>query len=571
MRYSNIFLIALVLILAACEKGQESTKPSTGNQDNPATKEMTLAAGCDVCHGANGASSMPGIPFISGQSAGYLERAMYSYIILDRKNEIMRQAILDVDAEKRKELASYFANSNVKWRGDKGTGTAGNRTPDPGAVRAGKAIAGACESCHGSDGNSIKAGIPSLAGLQPEYFIPAIKDYLTGRRQGAAVMKNFKLSLNEDHLKNLAAYFSIQKRQRSPLDQNLLKTTPSNTLVPRCVGCHGDNGNSTHPAIPGLAGQNASYLIKAMKHYRSGERRNKMMTDVAKGLSDEEIESNATYFASQAPATQASAAPLKTTSTTFDPMGDGATLAGSCNGCHGTKGNNPSPGIPRLAGLSYRYLQKAIAEYRDGKRNHQMMQMLTRFLSETDIEKISYFYASQAPITSKSTLKIGNQQAGQKAASGCAGCHGEDGNSQDLKIPSLAGQSADYLVSAIKSYKKNGSRNNGDMQGVAQELDDKSISNLAQYFSQLTPKADPPRPLEGPDVLSEKCNRCHGDDGAHPDPEKPRLAGQRRTYLMNALKAYRSGDRIHSTMQAMAGNMWTVEIGAIASYYAGKQ
>ena len=575
MRYIKIIFLTLILLflLPACEKGKESSDQSASVVETiPASTEITLEAGCSACHGAEGVDTHPGIPYLAGQSAQYLEKAMYSYLILDRKSEIMRQAIFDVDAEKRHELATYFSNSKAKWKGgiESGVNRIG-RTPDPSAIRAGKAISRSCSSCHGTDGNSVKTGVPSLAGLQPEYFVPAIKDYLNGRRKGAAIMKNFKLSLSEKDLNNLAAYYSVQQRQRSPLGSKVQNVAPSDKLAPRCVGCHGEDGNSTHPAMPSLAGQNATYLIKAMQTYRAGERRNKMMTDVAKGISDAEIESAAAYFATRTPAKISTATPTKKKVTTkFDPMGDGAALAASCNGCHGNKGNNPTYGTPHLAGLSYRYLQNAITAYRDGKRKHQMMQALTRFLDETDIEKISYYYASQTPVKNSKQERVGNAKSGEKLASGCAGCHGEDGNSQDIKIPSLAGQSATYLAAAIASYKEKGTRDQSDMKGVAQELDKTAIRNLSQYFSQLTPRGTAPRVLEGPEVLSKKCNRCHGDDGTKPDPEKPRIGGQKQSYLVSALKAYRKGDRIHSTMQAMTEDMWTVEIEAIAAYYAAK-
>lgn len=571
MKYTKLFLLSLILlvILSACEKGQESTKSTSETNVTPASVEVTLEAGCSICHGIGGASSRPGVPFLAGQSAKYLEKAMRSYLILDRKDETMRQAVFDLDVEQRHALADYFANSKARWKDGKETESA-ERAPSPEAIRAGKAISRSCESCHGKDGNSVKTGVPSLAGLQPEYFVPAIKDYLTGRRKGAAIMKNFKLSLSEKDLRNLAAYYSVQQRKKSPLGADLLKTEPSDALVPRCVGCHGENGDSTHPAMPSLSGQNATYLIKAMKTYRDGKRPNKMMVNVARGLSDKEIESNATYFATRAPTSLKVSISAKKAKTKFDPLGNGAVLAASCNGCHGDKGNSPTPGTPRLAGLSHAYLQNAIAAYRDGKRKHQMMEMLTRYLSDTDIEKISYYYSIQEPVISKKQSSVGNEKSGMELASGCAGCHGEDGNSQDIKIPSLAGQDTDYLVNAINAYKEKGSRDHGDMRGVAQELENQSIKHLAQYYSRLTPKGVPPRILEGPEELSRKCDRCHGKDGLTPDPEKPRIGGQRQTYLIKALNAYKNGDRTHSTMQAMAKDMWAVEIEAIAAYYASK-
>lgn len=572
MTYIKIIFLTLTLlfILSACEKGQEPAQQAAIQESELVSVEITLEAGCSICHGIGGASSRPGVPFLAGQSAAYLEQAMRSYLLLDRKNETMRQAVFDLDVDQRHALAEYFANSKARWKDGKQTEAAESRAPSQTAIRAGKAISKSCDSCHGKDGNSVKVGVPSLAGLQPEYFVPAIKDYLSGRRKGAAIMKNFKLSLSEKDLYNLAAYYSVQQREKSPLGAKLLKTVPSDALVPRCVGCHGANGDSTHPAMPSLSGQNATYLIKAMKTYRAGKRRNKMMVDIAKGLSDAEIESNATYFATRDPAKIKESISAKKAKAKFDPLGQGSILAASCNGCHGNEGNNPNPGTPRLAGLSHVYLQKAIAEYRDGKRKHNMMHVLTKFLSETDIEKISYYYSNQSPVISSKQVKVGNEKTGMDLASGCAGCHGDDGNSPDINIPSLAGQDAGYLVTAINSYKEKGTRDHGDMKGVAEELNKKAINDLAKYYSRLTPRGDPPRILEGPEELSKKCNRCHGDDGTKPDPEKPRIGGQRQTYLVNALKAYRNGDRTHTTMQAMTKDMWTIELEAIAAYYAAK-
>ncbi len=69
--------------------------------------------------------------------------------------------------------------------------------------------------------------------------------------------------------------------------------------VQACIGCHGQDGNSTSPIFPKLAGQHAQYLENALKAYRDGFRRNDMMSRFAKGLTDEEIKQIAQYYASQ--------------------------------------------------------------------------------------------------------------------------------------------------------------------------------------------------------------------------------------------------------------------------------
>lgn len=67
-----------------------------------------------------------------------------------------------------------------------------------------------------------------------------------------------------------------------------------------CAGCHGANGISNNPLWPNLAGQKTAYLVKQMKAFRDGTRKDPMMTPMAKPLSDADIENLAAYFNSLA-------------------------------------------------------------------------------------------------------------------------------------------------------------------------------------------------------------------------------------------------------------------------------
>lgn len=63
-----------------------------------------------------------------------------------------------------------------------------------------------------------------------------------------------------------------------------------------CVSCHGRAGRSTNPNNPNLAGQKKNYLIKAIKAYKDGSRKDPMMNSLAAGLSDADIENLAEYY-----------------------------------------------------------------------------------------------------------------------------------------------------------------------------------------------------------------------------------------------------------------------------------
>ena len=65
-----------------------------------------------------------------------------------------------------------------------------------------------------------------------------------------------------------------------------------------CAVCHGQLGVATHPQAPHLAGQPAEYLRAQLRAYRSGARKNDMMSLMAKPLSDDDIDQMAAWFAS---------------------------------------------------------------------------------------------------------------------------------------------------------------------------------------------------------------------------------------------------------------------------------
>jgi len=65
-----------------------------------------------------------------------------------------------------------------------------------------------------------------------------------------------------------------------------------------CQTGHGLDGRAKIPEAPNLAGQSAVYLGKALKDYRSGARKNDMMSIVAPALKDEDIDDLAAYYSS---------------------------------------------------------------------------------------------------------------------------------------------------------------------------------------------------------------------------------------------------------------------------------
>jgi cytochrome c553 len=66
-----------------------------------------------------------------------------------------------------------------------------------------------------------------------------------------------------------------------------------------CAACHGPDGNSQSPDFPRLAGQHEDYLVRALKDYQSGARKNPIMAPQAAKLSQRDIADLAGYFSHQ--------------------------------------------------------------------------------------------------------------------------------------------------------------------------------------------------------------------------------------------------------------------------------
>ena len=69
-----------------------------------------------------------------------------------------------------------------------------------------------------------------------------------------------------------------------------------------CAACHGADGNSATAEFPRIGGQYADYLAKALRDYKSGQRKNPIMAGFAQALSKQDIENLAAWYAAQ-PAT----------------------------------------------------------------------------------------------------------------------------------------------------------------------------------------------------------------------------------------------------------------------------
>ena len=130
----------------------------------------------------------------------------------------------------------------------------------------------------------------------------------------------------------------------------------------------------------------------------------------------------------------------------------------------------------------------------------------------------------------------------------CAACHGDDGNSVNPEVPSIAGQPKLFIENQLVIFREE-LRRSDQMLPVVKGLKDADIVKLAEHFSKLPAKsmenapADPALVKRAQARAKElRCGICHLADFSG-QQQVPRLAAQRELYLEREMRAYRDGNR----------------------------
>ena len=182
-------------------------------------------------------------------------------------------------------------------------------------------------------------------------------------------------------------------------------------------------------------------------------------------------------------------------------------------------------------------------------------------------------------------VKPGDAAAGQAKAAVCGACHGMDGNSADAQYPKLAGQSEQYIVRQLTSFKA-AKRQNPIMMGMAAPLSTQDMHDVGAYFASKTALpgvADQALVEHGQTLFRQgdatrgipACMACHSIDGrGNPGAMYPQLTSQHAQYIEATLKAWHDGttwgDDAHAQiMPAIAKQLSADDIAALASYIEG--
>ena len=169
-----------------------------------------------------------------------------------------------------------------------------------------------------------------------------------------------------------------------------------------------------------------------------------------------------------------------------------------CIGCHGIAGYQASfpeiHKVPKISGQGAKYIVSALTAYKKGERKHPTMKGIAYSLSDQDMADVGAYYEGHGVVAGAPALPKAEDDSSKGAAlvkkGACVSCHGDNFSKPiDPTYPKIAGQYADYLFFALKSYKTENNpqvgRGNAVMAGIAKQFTNAEMKDLANYISHL--------------------------------------------------------------------------------------
>ena len=162
-----------------------------------------------------------------------------------------------------------------------------------------------------------------------------------------------------------------------------------------CASCHGIDGNSVQSAVPNLAGLQAAYLVKQLRDYNAGKRRNEGGTPCGNGIDPKDITTLADWFSEQKPAAGKPGDPvLVAEGRTLYELGSGNGAEDDCKECHKAEGRGGSGLYPRVAGQPADYTVQQMRAFKSRTRTNdksKVMQEATEKMTEREFRALAEY------------------------------------------------------------------------------------------------------------------------------------------------------------------------------------
>lgn len=172
-----------------------------------------------------------------------------------------------------------------------------------------------------------------------------------------------------------------------------------------------------------------------------------------------------------------------------------------------------------------------------------------------------------ALLAASSAYAAGLPSKGMVLAAPCAGCHGTQGASTGALMPVIGGQQQAYLAKSMRDFAA-GTRPGSVMANIAKGFSNEQIDEISTTFTGWKWENSPHFPKRAVRKPTDHatCAACHGDKGLG-TAEGPRIAGQARAYLKEAMLEYKAGTR-NSPAMDMFKEISEGSMDQMAAYYA---
>jgi cytochrome c553 len=161
----------------------------------------------------------------------------------------------------------------------------------------------------------------------------------------------------------------------------------------QCFICHGEQGESSSPAFPRLAGQNAAYVSRQLADYKSGRRKSSAMQPMVEPLTPDDFPLLGAYFERQPTFAHAVADPeLAQVGRYIYLRGNVDSGVPACASCHGEAGQGAAT-LPRLAGQHASYIERQLKQFgqRERTNDNAVMQAVASKLTELETKAVASY------------------------------------------------------------------------------------------------------------------------------------------------------------------------------------
>ncbi len=178
-------------------------------------------------------------------------------------------------------------------------------------------------------------------------------------------------------------------------------------VLTRCAVCHGADGNSTNSMYPKLAGQKPDYIYAQLQAFRSGVRKSEIMAGMVAGLSAQDANDAAAYFAAQSmhpDAVKDRKLAEEGRRIYFSSLGPG--MMNECAACHGGGRQGQMPMmmghmmgqgmagvgiIPNIYGQHAAYILDQLNRFASGERPNNVMQSMASALNQQQRKAVAEY------------------------------------------------------------------------------------------------------------------------------------------------------------------------------------